>query len=115
MSFRERGAGREAAANDDDKNVALHVQNGVETIQLPREQGYQVGISLFLFNDHFLPPSCDVEPGFLSDPYYNNQRCPSVRVVRIQNVKHQKRNRSPSGLPSRCVLAVSFGNLQLND
>ncbi|KIJ90297.1 hypothetical protein K443DRAFT_15348 [Laccaria amethystina LaAM-08-1] len=41
MSFRERVARREAAVIDDDKNVALHVQNGAETIQLPREQGYQ--------------------------------------------------------------------------
>jgi hypothetical protein len=115
MSSRERVARREVAAIADDKNMMLQVQNGVETIQLSREQGYQVGMSLFLFNDHFLPPSCDVEPGFLYDPGLKDRCCLSVRVVRVQNVKHQKRNGSPSGLPSRCVLAVSFGNLELND
>jgi hypothetical protein len=112
MSSRERVARREAPVIDDDKNVALHVQNDVETIQLPREQGYQVGMSLFLLNDHFLPPSCDVEPGFIYDHGLKDRRCFFVRVVRVQNVKHQKRNQRS---PSRCVLAVSFGNLELNN
>jgi len=59
----------------------------------------------------FLPPSSNVEPGFTYDTGLKDRRCRWF-TFKTSNIK---RNGTPSGLPSRYVLAVCFSHLELNN
>ena len=59
----------------------------------------------------FLPPSFNVGPGFTYDTGLKDRRF-RWSTFKTSNIK---RNGSPSGLPSRYVLVVSFRNLEPNN
>ncbi|KIJ96667.1 hypothetical protein K443DRAFT_276204 [Laccaria amethystina LaAM-08-1] len=75
MASRERVARREAAAIADDNNMTMQVQNGVENHPDPKRAMLS-------------------KPRFTYDTGFNDRRCLSVRVVHVQNIKHQGKRKS---------------------